>query len=371
MVANFVEDRARLVELAHQIQTLEQALAALQLEELAIKERLNAYKYPVLTLPSEIVAEIFLHVLPKYPICPPLAGPDSPVLLTHICRLWREIACSTPQLWRAISLSSEEYKSLNPDCIWLSRAGCCPLSIRINETYQGSRRDLLATILPIRVRCEYLQLRLDFSCSALPTIEGEFPVLRHLDIELDDDPPEEVQFLDAPMLRSVVLEGWAASCVTRLPWTQLTSLSLHAISFEACVPALQQATNLLDCRLDITENDTEDFPFHAPPIVLPCLKSLKADTNESVDGFLPSLTLPALSSLTVCGELLGQDGVQSLRSLIARSGSCNLEHLDITCNPIAPLNENSYRLAFPSVRKIEFSSYPDPQLVHLLPDWDT
>ncbi|KAK6992119.1 F-box domain-containing protein [Favolaschia claudopus] len=370
ILANFVDDRARLVELESQIKVLQQALATLRLEESTIQERLDAYRYPVLTLPNEIVAEIFVHFLPRYPICPPPAGPDSPVLLTHICRLWREIACSTPQLWRAISLSSVEYRSLNPDYIWLNIAGCCPLSIHMNETheYAISEGEFLTAFLPIRARCEYLQLQVEYHASALPTIEGKFPLLRHLDIELDHDAPREIQFLDAPMLRSVVFDGWAASWVTRLPWAQLTTLSLHQIAFESCVPILQTATNLLDCRLDMIISEA-DFAFHAPSIVLPCLRSLKVDADNSMDGFLHSFILPALSSLTVCGELLGQDAVLSLRSFVARSG-CHLQHLHITCITTTILVEESYRLAFPSIRKMTFSVDPDPQPLHLLSNWD-
>ncbi|KAJ7187330.1 hypothetical protein C8R46DRAFT_1059491 [Mycena filopes] len=59
--------------------------------------------YPVLTLPNEIVSEIFIRVLPPYPECPPWKGSLSPSLLTQICRKWREIALSTPELWRAMA----------------------------------------------------------------------------------------------------------------------------------------------------------------------------------------------------------------------------------------------------------------------------
>ncbi|KAJ6504124.1 hypothetical protein C8R47DRAFT_177927 [Mycena vitilis] len=54
------------------------------------------------TLPNEITSEIFLHFLPVYPRCPPLTGNLSPTCLTHICRRWREIALTTPALWRAM-----------------------------------------------------------------------------------------------------------------------------------------------------------------------------------------------------------------------------------------------------------------------------
>jgi hypothetical protein len=57
----------------------------LQSEKQLAQERLDSYTYPVLTLPNEIVGEIFVHVLPAYPLCPPLTGPDSPNSLAQIC----------------------------------------------------------------------------------------------------------------------------------------------------------------------------------------------------------------------------------------------------------------------------------------------
>ncbi|KAK6985206.1 hypothetical protein R3P38DRAFT_2574952, partial [Favolaschia claudopus] len=68
------------------------------------QKRLNAYIYPVLILPTEIVFEIFVHFLPPYPHPPPLAGFNSPTSLAQICRQWRDIAFATPGLWRAIDL---------------------------------------------------------------------------------------------------------------------------------------------------------------------------------------------------------------------------------------------------------------------------
>lgn len=60
--------------------------------------------YPVLTLPDDIVSEIFHHFLPVYPLRPPPYGTDCPTNLTSICRLWRDIALLTPSLWRAIQI---------------------------------------------------------------------------------------------------------------------------------------------------------------------------------------------------------------------------------------------------------------------------
>ncbi|KAJ7734773.1 hypothetical protein DFH07DRAFT_119987 [Mycena maculata] len=56
---------------------------------------------PVLDLPTGIVCEILVHFLPVYPDRPPALGPYSPTVLCKICHTWREIALSTPVLWRA------------------------------------------------------------------------------------------------------------------------------------------------------------------------------------------------------------------------------------------------------------------------------
>ncbi|KAJ7086305.1 hypothetical protein C8R43DRAFT_311955 [Mycena crocata] len=72
-------------------------------------ERLtDSLVYPVLTLPNEITSQIFIYFLAAYPRCPPFQGLLSPIILTHICHQWREIALSTPALWRAITLDRLE-----------------------------------------------------------------------------------------------------------------------------------------------------------------------------------------------------------------------------------------------------------------------
>ncbi|KAJ6479467.1 hypothetical protein C8R47DRAFT_1019155, partial [Mycena vitilis] len=62
---------------------------------------------PVLTLPTETISEIFIQFFPSYPSRPPLTGNLSPRLLTQICRSWRQIALTTPSIWRAIPGNSD------------------------------------------------------------------------------------------------------------------------------------------------------------------------------------------------------------------------------------------------------------------------
>ncbi|KAJ7483364.1 hypothetical protein FB451DRAFT_1555353 [Mycena latifolia] len=60
-------DRARISYVVAYIAELERSLRSLQQERNLIQRRLDAYTYPVLTLPNEIMSEIFVHFLPVYP----------------------------------------------------------------------------------------------------------------------------------------------------------------------------------------------------------------------------------------------------------------------------------------------------------------
>ncbi|KAJ7322833.1 hypothetical protein DFH08DRAFT_941591 [Mycena albidolilacea] len=78
-------DRAYIADTDSQILSLdEQPIQVLEFEKLRAQKQLNLYAYPVLTLPNEIVSEIFIQFLPVYPSPPPMSGPLSPTFLSHI-----------------------------------------------------------------------------------------------------------------------------------------------------------------------------------------------------------------------------------------------------------------------------------------------
>jgi hypothetical protein len=185
--------------LAAENQDLENSIAALRLEQARVQQeialaqkRLESYIYPVLTLPNEIVLEIFVHFLPVYPECPPLTGVLSPTSLTHICRLWRQIAISTPMLWRAVALTDDAVSSQGVAHIielWLERSRSVPLSIKIVLfDYDDVDAKALSSISAHRSHCEYLKL-VPHDTVLFPAIEGSMPLLRHLHLESDEESP--------------------------------------------------------------------------------------------------------------------------------------------------------------------------------------
>ncbi|KAF7343926.1 F-box domain-containing protein [Mycena venus] len=354
-------DRARIAAIdAHILTSLEcsdwglDSLSALQGEQAALHERLASYKYPVLTLPNEIISEFFAHFLPIYPVCPPLTGTFSPTNLTHICRAWREIAMTTPELWRAIGFYNEGVRSRHKRYIsnlWLSRSGALPLSIDINEIWVDATK-ILSDFLPHCARWEYLELAIS---SPLATIDRPMSLLRHIDLSLATTPPV-FTLPDAPLLRTAILDadfGVAENVI--LPWAQLTSLTLLCVSASDCGPILRRTTNLLHCELSLfTQGDSE---YAGPDVGLPLLESLTLDSpGGRVLGVLSTFVVPALRSLTIEERFL--DSVEPIRSLtafISKSG-CTLRKVHFTGKRIE--DAEAYREAFPSTEfSFEFDVY--------------
>ncbi|KAF7377782.1 F-box domain-containing protein [Mycena sanguinolenta] len=174
------------------------------------QERLNSYTYPVLTLPNEIVSEIFIYFLPVYPYPSPLMGRLSPTVLTHICRQWKEIALATPALWRAISyprhLGDHQGQLLQILESWLDRSGSLPLSFVMEPWINNPLSDeCLAALVLHRQRWEYMTLSVA-SESVVRLIPGTMPLLRQIEIEPWESlepPPSPIRFDKVPRLRSV------------------------------------------------------------------------------------------------------------------------------------------------------------------------
>ncbi|KAJ7935142.1 hypothetical protein B0H13DRAFT_2472959 [Mycena leptocephala] len=341
-------DRTRAADLEVQILELERSLSALRNEKVLVQERLDSYKYPVLTLPNEIVSEIFIHFLPVYPLCPPLAGILSPTSLTQICRKWRDIALATPALWRAIRLSDYHIPSEPRRVIfdlWLNRSRCCPLSVHIDEYNEWLHvPGTFSDVISHSTRWEYMKLHL--LGPSVPATERPMPLLRHLDLALDV--PCVWTFPDMPLLRTVVLDDVAAANVV-LPWAQLTSLTLRYVYPEECAPILQRSSNLVHCDLEVWISDDES----QPDITLPCLESLtlRSTNDDPVIGYLNTLIVPTLRSLEVPERFLGTNPIDSLKSFVSKSG-CKLQEVWITGKRNVP--EHSFRQAFPLVQRFSF-----------------
>ncbi|KAF8150393.1 hypothetical protein K438DRAFT_440815 [Mycena galopus ATCC 62051] len=349
MVSTPAADRARLADIDAEISLLELSLSTLRKQRAEVQERLDSYKYPVWTLPNELTSEIFLHTLPVYPNFPPLSGLGSPTLLAQICHRWREIAVATSELWRAILL--DEYsvtpftQQLHLCQIWLARSRSYPLTIQFEAITNAYETHVLDVIIPHRARWESLDIVL--SPPGLVAIAGLMPMLRHLDLNVPRASRVEdvVRFSRVPLLRSVTLSAGTILKVA-LPLGQLTSLTLTLVFRPEYVSILQQATNLVRCKLGIVHDGVF---YRQQDIELSCLESLTLGGEET--GCLDDFLVPALRTLELDESILGSDPIGRLSSFIAKSG-CVLQEVCVTRRTL--LSRRSYRDGFPSIPQLFF-----------------
>ncbi|KAK7018567.1 F-box domain-containing protein [Favolaschia claudopus] len=345
MLASLAADRAALADFQAKILDLQ--------SESTVQERLDSYRYPVLTLPNEVVSEIFMRFIPAYPKWPPLRGLGSPITLTHICRKWRQTALATPTLWRALELKD----GFDERAIWLDRAGSLPVSLVIDIAEESPSAALevskaFAFILPYCERWEYLFCRIHDG-RALPVMEYQLPLLRGLQLEFTVE--QDFVVGDAPLLRTAVLDYNAPKHVI-LPWARLTKLTLYCVTRDEAMPLLQSAPNLVYLVLSLYPDSKESADTRVlQDLTMPSLTTLVVNTGDRglTTYVLPRFRAPALRVLDIYERLLGPNPIDSLTSFITKSG-CNLRHLHLYTS--RPESDSTYRIAFPSITKIVLTS---------------
>ncbi|KAK7023246.1 hypothetical protein R3P38DRAFT_2958499 [Favolaschia claudopus] len=340
---------SEILNIQDQAVALLQKLFVLQEARNTVHKRLQSYKYPVLSLPNEIVSEIFLHTIPDYPNRPPIVGNFSPFRLTHVCRKWREIAIATRRLWRAIKLINEDDMPVDENgslaAVWLDWSGFLPLSIHAGHA--GDWETSFSVLLPHHARWEYVNLYLDGSCDNMN--EVSFPLLRSLRLSTDGEErfAPFINIREAPLLHRVSLNHVGPDMLD-LPWEQLTSLSVKGTCAYEWIPILRETSQLVHCEFSFWHSDFDDTDI-IEEFLLPRLETLEIYyLSDSAQQFIPNLVAPALRRLSLPEDLLGDDPLESLRSLVTRP-NCKIEDLRIA---YAGRPEAVYRAELPSIKRI-------------------
>ncbi|KAJ7741175.1 hypothetical protein DFH07DRAFT_838243 [Mycena maculata] len=310
-------DRARIEDIEANVVLLKRRIHRLRARKKKTQKQLNSYTYPVLTLPAEIISEIFLQCIPVYPLCPRRTGRGSPLLLGQICSEWREVALATPALWRAISLDGCAESENHTDFLesWLSRSG--GLSIAPDDFL---------------------------------IIDGPMPQLRHFEIQVQNGDFHAAAFRDVPRLCAATLSDFTYP-TELFPWAQLTSLTLVAKSPSDIRPILKQTPHPVLCWLAVQFDFDDDPPItnllHLESLIL---MQHWVDDDPPV-GYLDGFVLPALRRLQIPDNFFRPDPVEGLASFVSRSG-CTLREVLITGEITVP--KRSYRRSFPNIPKFLF-----------------
>ncbi|KAH8104663.1 hypothetical protein BXZ70DRAFT_921913 [Cristinia sonorae] len=100
---------------------------------------------PIDRLPVELLIDIFVACARDLD-----GSPFAPLVLSHVCRSWRDIIFSCPRIWQFLSLSdtrphtSTDYQSL----LWLQYSKLLPLDVRIEVTDVDRLLPLLISLFP-------------------------------------------------------------------------------------------------------------------------------------------------------------------------------------------------------------------------------
>ncbi|KAJ7613133.1 hypothetical protein FB45DRAFT_273115 [Roridomyces roridus] len=331
--------RSRIAQLDMEIEGLKRSLELRLAERDRCRDVLAQYKYPILTLPSEISSEIFMQFLSSgYTPFIPLVGSESPPFLLQICRQWRNIALGTPALWSSfqVNLQRRNSESLRKQKLqrlelWLERSGSCPLSIGLWDVPLGPVTTSVpsskfpeaimrhaARLQHIHVEVPYEKLR-GFTSAPMPILRSVLIGPTDGNMLADTTPSETAvsMCMLAPNLREVNLSTTTNPFTIILPWSQITTLTAELYIPEA-IHVLRQTTALETCTLTIY--GYADFtPTHLAVSLLR-LRSLilhwgDGMPDDSLVVLVDALTLPVLDSLVVSENLLGADPIAALSRL--------------------------------------------------------
>ncbi|KAJ7267706.1 hypothetical protein B0H12DRAFT_1098463 [Mycena haematopus] len=128
---------------------------------------------------------------------------EAPVILGHICSLWRTISFSMPRLWSRLHISQPPYKAkvaptLEASNAWLKRSGNCALTISLQTSIRYSpESDQLLNLLVLHAsRWQNVCLTIPFAVleSLSELTENDVPLLKDLQLFLH---PENIRDIPA------------------------------------------------------------------------------------------------------------------------------------------------------------------------------
>ncbi|KAG2070913.1 hypothetical protein BDR04DRAFT_574760 [Suillus decipiens] len=286
----------------------------------------------VFHLPTEILSEIFLYCLPQEEHLSP-ASRLAPILLTRVCRRWRQVALGFPRLWSNLLLKDDDddwHRRAFCYNYWLERSRGYPLSLRIK--YYGDRSDLRKLLQ--RYIKQISSLAVDFCACVNPFEIEDFDRLSHLTIrQIPPDFPRVVNrsLLKLPVnMRSINLTDLLFSSMrldffTDPAWARLTHIEIGIRGLDAFPRILRLCPNASSLMITGIFNPIRT----AVPITHTNLRSLHMSGHICVDsdevfGLFDIVTLPDLR--VVEASWMGMWPHEEFKTFLTRSG-CPLEKL--------------------------------------------
>ncbi|KAF9561855.1 hypothetical protein CPC08DRAFT_799569 [Agrocybe pediades] len=332
------------------------------LEEFITTHEARILPCGIMRLPTELLSIIFKLVTQEKPtdatgssIVKMLLG--SAFDLSHVCRLWRDVAVSIPHLWQEIPvLDISKAVWLNKRYLQcfeevLRRGKDLPLIVMFQtyfnpiRTRGNSGHPAVKILVKHSERWRCLDIKVSDPRSIMPylrPIKGKLSSLEFLNLHFDlngqrsrtDNLPDCSIFEVAPNLRRVNLQD--VSFHIALPTDGLLDLRFDGNP----VPSIVGNTSLLSLNsssiVSLTLSFADGSGHTLSPALLPCLLSLKVNFRISPSAwFLDNITgSPHVQDLELSTQL-DEDLTFSAYGFIQRSQTRSLKTLSIS-QPLPP-----------------------------------
>ncbi|KAG1738507.1 hypothetical protein EDB19DRAFT_1852366 [Suillus lakei] len=272
----------------------------------------NRLRSALWRLPTEILSHIFHLCLPDVPGFNTLKPPSqltAPMLLTRICRRWREVAIGVPSLWRRLSVTVvDSHWQRAAFCYdsYLKRSQGLPLSLALecSKDHSTKIRSLLQPyinqISSLSINCPQAQ--------GLPDqpelLLKDLPVLQELCIghnnaafmRLLSQLPSTLRSLKFP---ATWFGPWLPFHLTAV-WVHLTQVEIYVDGQNTFLYLFRLCPNLYSLTTAMASHEIRALrPFTHTKLQHLCIRGSVVFKNP-LSGVFGALSLPNLRAFSVC-----------------------------------------------------------------------
>ncbi|KAG1897093.1 uncharacterized protein F5891DRAFT_546218 [Suillus fuscotomentosus] len=320
-------------------------------------------KVTIIQLPTEILAQIFLYCIPEDGDRTPAQHLD-PMLLTTVCRRWREIAVDMPSLWRKLRLEvghgNWQHRAFCYDT-YLKRSRGHQLSLTL-ECHNDDGKELRSLLQPYVNQISSLSFGLSFGASSCPVVAADFGGLEKLvmyttgsnsALTIAHSVAYSIAQLPPSMRTLKLTDLWLdlkmLSGFNPLAWVNLTNLEIVVDALNCFPRLLRLCPNLSSLTIigmfsSVIET-SEELP-HSKLQSLRISGDLLLDWTGSL-GLFDIITLPNLRAIEA--RDVGPWPHEAFKGFLTRS-QCPLESLIFGGGVVTTRQQlEEYRTTFPSL----------------------
>lgn len=290
---------------------------------------------PFHRLPTEITVEIFKQSIPTpllhfavtvwvwRSLRSSFARKEAPLLLGWVCRRWRNIHHTSPQLWTTLEIWGRHESDRDTTMIkdWLQRSAQLPLTLVYAEDDKALIDGDIEMLKSVSHRIRDVTFNLfPKPTSQLAPLRGCFKVLQSLTIMTAYLPDGNFcdAFQDAPLLCRARVAVARSLLRVKLLWEQLTEF----VCFPSCEwPIDEYITLLRNCpNLDSFTVSVMRHSYSTPSIDLLVtthhqLRVLRTIHCEVLVHFFEITSFPSLRELHFSGSIKKSGGVKAFKEL--------------------------------------------------------